>query len=239
MWLLLLGCGPSTLGEATRYDDIRRLVEDGALVGQTELTLVDRGLGPEIGELLLEHGRELEELDLTGNLVGTRGAVALAQLGALKELRLGPGRAYIDGNGLQDAGVAALVAGELDQLQVLDLTRNRLGPESGASLATGLPALEKLVLDSNALRDEGATALAARPLDTLHLGWNGVGDAGAISLSGGRYETLLLASNDIGPTGAAALAATEGLETLYLSGNEPGDAATLLSETLGDGLRLE
>ncbi len=123
MWLLLLGCGPSTLGEATRYDDIRRLVEDGALVGQTELTLVDRGLGPEIGELLLEHGRELEELDLTGNLVGTRGAVALAQLGALKELRLGPGRAYIDGNGLQDAGVAALVAGELDQLQVLARTR--------------------------------------------------------------------------------------------------------------------
>ena len=237
MWLLLLACGPSSLDEAHAYTDIERLVQGGALDGVTELRLADRGLGPELAELLAEHPREV--LDLSGNLVGARGAVALAGMDSLVELRLGPGRAYIDGNGLQDAGAAALAAGELDQLKVLDLTKNRLGPDAGAALASGLPALEKLVLDSNALLDEGATALAARPIDTLYVGWNGVGDDGAKALAQGRYTTLMLAHNDIGPEGAAALAGTADLETLYLAGNDPGDAVDALAEKLGDGLRLE
>ncbi len=243
MLLLLLACGPSSLDEATRYDDIARLIEGGALSGRTELALRDRGLGPELGELIAGSPNELVELDLRGNLLGPRGAMALAEsseLGDLETLILAPGRVYTEGNRVGDAGAIALTeSSTLVALRKLDLTRNELGPKAAAALAEGPPALRVLILDSNALGDAGAEALAGRELDTLHVGWNGIGDEGAAALADGSFTTLMLAKNDLGQAGADALA--EGLtktETLYLGGNAIAETGRL-RERFGEGLHLE
>ena len=243
MLLLLLACGPSTLEEATRYDDIARLVGEGALNGRTELALRDRGLGPELAELLAQTPNELVELDLRGNLVGPRGASALAEsseLGQLEVLVLAPGRAYTDGNRLGDAGAQALAASTtLGSLKKLDLTKNGLGPKSAEALADALPQVQSLILDSNALGDAGAAHFAGAERETLYLGWNGIGDEGATALASGRFETLLLAHNELGQAGADAL--VEGLPattTLYLGGNEIPDTSGLEAR-FGEGLRLE
>ena len=243
MLLLLLACGPSSLDEATRYDDISRLIEGGALSGRTGLALRDRGLGPELAELIASTPNDLVELDLRGNLIGTRGAMALAnssELSGLETLILAPGRVYVDGNRIGDAGVVSLAESSgLGALTKLDLTKNELGPKAGASLGWGPPALTTLILDSNALGDAGAGGVSTRELDTLHLGWNGVTDDGAIALASGSFTTLLLAHNEIGQAGADALAA--GLPktgTLYLAGNGIPDTSGL-EDRFGAGLRLE
>lgn len=253
--LLLAACGPSDFDQATTLPQVQELIAKGKLKDREELLLRDLGLGPDLAKSIASSpdAASLRVLDLRGNGIGPHGAAALAEsenLAALEALYLPPGRSHIEGNRVGDEGAQALFASsELSSLQILDLSQNSLGPQSPVALAKGgLPQLRELVLDSNALGDEGAAYLAAqsRDLERLQLGWNGVGDLGANALAHGpllqHAKVLLLSSNDIGPAGAVALSSGPSLgelEALYLSGNKVDAAGeALLAARFGEALKL-
>lgn len=254
-FLLFVACGPSDFDQATTLPEVQELIAAGKLQGREELLLRDLGFGPDLAKSIASSpdAQSLKVLDLRGNGIGPHGAAALAEskhLSALEELYLPPGRSHIEGNRVGDEGAQALLASStLSSLKILDLSQNNLGPQSPVALAKGgLPQLQELVLDSNALGDEGASYLAAqaRDLERLQLGWNGVGDLGANALAYGpllkHSKVLLLSSNDIGPAGAAALAAGPSLgelEALYLSGNKVDAAGeSLLEARFGEALKM-
>ncbi|MCB9766319.1 MAG: hypothetical protein H6739_41470 [Alphaproteobacteria bacterium] len=240
--IALLACGPSTIEEASTFQQLDALVREGALAGRDTLELRDKGWGPELARMVeaAPDTGALRTLDLRGNLLGVAGAVSLAEADSLRglhTLRLGPGRIFPDGQRLGDAGVRALAASpRLDGLEVLDVARNGVGPKGAAALSRGPVAegLKALYIESNPLGDAGATALVGGtlgPLEILHAGWCEIGPEGATALANapglrGLHE-LLLSSNPIGNTGGVALAGADlpDLEKLYLSHTSLDDSA--------------
>ena len=147
---------------------------------------------------------KLQELDLSGNMLGDKGLHGL---------------------------LGVITAG---RLEVLHLADNGLGPAAGITLAAALPqavCLRELGLADNTLADAGcmglAGALAAGTrVQVLELGRNGIGAAGASALAdaiiaGANLEALLLDGNPLTDAGASSLAAclkggTMALRTLHI-----------------------
>lgn len=108
----------------------------------------------------------LRELDLTWNLVKTRGLCALAAAwvdGAGKEIKV----LVLQGNALGPIPIRALAsafAAGWNQLESLDMRKNDLGDEGACTLAHAvlggnLPQLRVLLLQSNAIADAGVMAV--------------------------------------------------------------------------------
>ena len=159
----------------------------------------------------------LRRLELFQCEIGDEGARALASTSAfprLVELAV----SGTDGvHTIGAAGTAALAdARELGELELLDLSRNRIG-DGGARAIAGSPRMARfqhLILHRCGVGD-GARALAASP----YLG---------------ALRSLWLGSNPLGPLGAAAVAASPHwaqLAELDLGGDELGtDGANLLAD---------
>jgi uncharacterized protein (TIGR02996 family) len=102
----------------------------------------------------------LEDLDLDFNNIGDAGlrALAIAPFGALRCLRL-------QANEIGDAAALALVRSPLlQQLEVLDLSHNRLGPKFVRALAEARPdRLRVLWLYGNPIELRGLAELARAP----------------------------------------------------------------------------
>lgn len=140
----------------------------------------DRKLGPEAPRRLTGMPL-LWELDLRGCAMSSATLVALLDaLPALRVLRLAE-------CALGDEGLATLVAHpRFAELETLDLEANGLTAAAGAILARAPRLPLRLELNGNALRDEGARAIAqaaaASRLTHLLLRDNGLGDEGALAL---------------------------------------------------------
>jgi internalin A len=139
---------------------------------------------------------------------------------------------------------------ELQQLESLNLARNRIAPatisglasllnltsldislnhieNAGASALASLKNLNSLDLRLNSIGDTGASALAPlKKLTSLNISLNNIGDAGASVLASLKNLTSLdVADNYIRYAGASALASLPNLTSLDLRHNSIGDAA--------------
>jgi uncharacterized protein (TIGR02996 family) len=155
-----------------------------------------------------------------------------------------------------DAAAAEVIAASSGgRLAVLDLSRNRIGPEGLQTLAEapGLASLTELRVRENHVRDTGAKAAATSPhltrLKVLDLASNEIGGPGLRALAespnvAGLRE-LDLSSNYVGMAGVEALAGSphlSRLRTLKLHANRltAAAAATLAAAPqLSRRLRVE
>ena len=191
----------------------------------------------------------LQTLDLSGNSIGSDGAVALADVlkccTNLKTLNL-------SGNYIGSDGAVALAEGLkcCTNLQTLNLMDNIIGLDGAEALAKVLKCcanLQTLNLRDNGIGSDGVVALAeglecCANLQTLDLSYNSIGSDGAVALAGGlkcctNLKTLNLSGNYIGSDGAVALAeglkCCTNLQTLNLMDNIIGlDGAEALAKVL-------
>jgi uncharacterized protein (TIGR02996 family) len=151
------------------------------LAGLRRLDLRQNPVGPGGAEAVADRLANLEWLNLAGCGVGGPRLHGLARAAGL--LRVAA--LDLSGNGLDAAGLKALLAPAEGAARVrdLDLSRNDLG-ESGARVLAGSPALaglRSLKLTGCGLTDDAVRALAASPhlgaLAALDLGNNPAGDA--------------------------------------------------------------
>ncbi|KAK3264964.1 hypothetical protein CYMTET_26332 [Cymbomonas tetramitiformis] len=201
------------------------------------LGLSGNKIGPDGGRALGAVLREgalpnLQELDLRGNLVAEKGAVAV--LGALKSASGVSGsereaglpnlrRLYLQDNysigveGARALAAALIVHGALEEV---DLGKSQIGPEGAKALGSALEqnaTLRTLGLERCAVREDGARYLAKMlernsTLETLRLGRNGIGDRGCFALapalaSNRTLQIIDLRTNNIGTEGAKSLEA--------------------------------
>lgn len=144
--------------ETELFETCRRLRENDPTL--TIVNLCQRHLDND-GAFLLSSSLQttnapLVVMILTGNLIGDRGAMRLAQAlpKSVKYLYLGK-------NQIGSEGAAAL--SRLTQLQVLDLHYNAIGCDGATHLATDLlphSKLQSLILKGNDIHDEGLKRLA-------------------------------------------------------------------------------
>ena len=149
--MLLVACGPSTPDEATTVSQLEKF----DLSATTELSIRDRGFGPEVAASLVEHATSLKVLDASGNLLGATGATTLASL-SLESLDLGPGRVWIEGNRIGSKGARGLLASPDGTLVELDLSKNQIHADAFEVVTHPLVTL---IVDSNDLGDEGCIAI--------------------------------------------------------------------------------
>ena len=184
-------------------------------------------------------------------------AIALGSAFAAKSLKVTA--LMLAENMIGDLGIAALAIGIAEggcaggMLKQLYLGENKFGPVGVTALATEVlqaPGcrLKTLYLYDNAIRDEGAAAIAAaRPasLEQLNVKNTGITAVGAEKLAGllsrhdSRLHTLDAQNNAlIGDAGAASIATALGpaMTTLYLRGCGIGDAGAI---ALGAAFRAE
>ena len=200
-------------------------------------------VGPVLGKRLgtsLEQLTNLQHLDLSPNVIGVDGAMALAE-----GLKNGVNIEYLldqRDNDIGDDGAMGIVEGlkNAASLRTLNLRSIRIGDDGVAALAEGLKhltSLQTLDLGMNRIGDDGVAALAEglkhlTSLQTLNLNWNRIDDDGVAALAEvikylTSLQTLDLSMNYRIDDGVAALA--EGLkhltslQTLNLKWNRIGD----------------
>jgi len=126
------------------------------------------------------------------------------------------------------AGLAAFASGTYPKLEVLDLSRNRLGGRGAAILglsAKRFPALTNLKLWDCNITPEGVADLVrgklTANLTTLDLSNNNIGPAGAEALARARHlkklKTLTVSERSVGKKGRAALVARFGESVVSFS----------------------
>ena len=202
---------------------VAALAESPHVANLEVLLLHYANLGDEAIEDLArsKHLGRLRELYLSGNDLGDRAALAIAasqSLPALAELDLRDNR-------IGAAGARALANYGNGRLETLWLVNNQVGPEGCWALAgtESLPALARLYLNYNPLRDDAGLAFACSPhraaLRELDLRHSGLGDRGALALAESPYLA--------------------GLEQLWLGGNRLRiETLAQLRRLLGERLRL-
>jgi uncharacterized protein (TIGR02996 family) len=225
-----------------RDDGVTGLARCAAIANLARLSLAVNDLTAAAVEALRAspHLQQLRHLDVAHNRIGPRVAVALdlpaleslslrgTDLGAEGARLIGAARTealvHLDLSGclLGPDDVEALAdASALGRLTELNLDWNTIGPRGAAAIAASprFARLQSLVLSgapnrvSNAISDDGATALAASAhlerLARLDLTANGIGDRGALAIARSPHlagvAELELKWNTIGETGGAAL----------------------------------
>ncbi len=149
---------------------------------------------------------QLTRLDLNGNELGDKGALALAGCAHLANLT----RLDLANNKLTASGAQALaLSPHLANLTVLDLSANQVGDDGARALARSphVKRLKELYLGGNEIGNAGAQALAESPnlasLRQLMLFVNAIGDAGARALTASphlqKLTKLYLNQNDVSP----------------------------------------
>ena len=182
----------------------------------------------------------LESLNLSNNMIGSRGIRGLA--GVLRGGNLLLQTLDLSGNEMRpraaEALADALVFNSL--LCTLHLDHNQLGPEGMICLAKGLacPSLTTLTLSSNACCDRGARAIAESiqgvwNLSRLDLSANRIGDPGATSLAGVLASVTSLAHLDLGDNFVSEAGCTAVCQVL--SDNESLHGLSLKNNQLRDG----
>ena len=191
----------------------------------------------------------LQTLDLSGNYIGSDGAVALAEglkcCANLQTLDLRYSIICLDGAVALAEGLKCCA-----NLQTLNLSYSRIFSDGAVALAEGLKCctyLQTLDLSTNYIGSDGSVALAeglkcCTNLQRLDLSSNSIGSDGAVALAEGlkcctNLQRLDLSSNSIGLDGAVALAeglkCCTNLQRLDLSSNGIGsDGAVALAEGL-------
>lgn len=191
----------------------------------------------------LQTNTYLTELDITGNLIGDKGAILLATIANLTSLNAECIRA-------SNSGAIALASHR--KLKNLNLSQNMLGDEAAKAFATNFvlkslnlggtqltdsgaclfaqnDTLTSLNLTETLITDEGVVALAQnRALISLRLTGNQLGDKSAIALAGHpALTTLALCYNNVSPEGAKVLAQNTRLRSLNLNYNVVGVAGAI------------
>ncbi|GBG32330.1 PolyA RNA polymerase protein 1 [Hondaea fermentalgiana] len=229
---------------------VQRPIEDGVealrlgrLVDSQEW-LGDDLVRSKLCALLRIYNQDLEELDLTSNMISDAGADALAQTltapTAITHLSL----AF---NLIRDPGVISIarMLSVNTCLRVISLEDNRIGTQGATALAVALErnsTLQELVLSANCIDDAGLEALAPgiarnRTLRHLDLSVNRIADKGVAALAAALASNRTLVSlelqcNRVGTPGATALAQVlaqnPALATLNIEANaicDPGAKA--------------
>ena len=169
-----------------------QVLEDiGSLHNLSTLSLANNSLGQQGGTVLgnvLERLVRLESLDLSRCNLGSKGASSVAQgLCRITGLQ----RLMLAGNGIcKGANDVCAVFSSLLELNELDISNNKLGPEGGATLASSLKFLSAIVrldVSNNLLGADGESMLAKQ------LG------------SFARLAELNLRGNTLGPIGSCAV----------------------------------
>jgi GTPase SAR1 family protein len=185
---------------------------------------------------LIEKNKKSESpfLDLGNcNIVSLSTFPELKELKHLKYLNFGPfyyswikSKNPFSANDIGDKG-AKLIAEELVNLNLLDLSGNNIGVEGARLIAHKLVNLSSLNLADNNIGDEGAYSISYMldNLSSLNLAINNIGDEGAYSIADKlvKLSSLDLSGNNIGDEGASAIAdKLVNLSSLNLSSNKIG-----------------
>jgi len=201
----------------------------------------------------LTHARNLIELGVSGAKLHDPLALALIELPALREIRLGDTaitnaavRAVAARRDLEevdladtpvdDASAAALLGAPALRILRLDGT-----PISDAALAPAPgPRLTELYLSYTAIDDAGTAVLDRLPhLAALGLGHTRIGDAALERIARlGELHTLVLSKVASSPEALVRLAALHRLERLYLDRSHAGDIVIAALATSRDTLRV-
>lgn len=216
---------------------VKWLVSSKHLRGLRELSLINNRISMGGGLALSKAATfsHLRNLCLKDNNLGPVGIEALlstSMLPALQSLDL-------SGNKLGQEGATALTAIEQTSLMTLNLSKCDIGLEGARILANAkLHSLQELLLEENALRDEGIEAFSIaegyQQLNRLDLSSNSLGDESINALLQAPFfaqlQTLSLKLNVIGNQGLQAIAKNLSherfgwrLKQLDLSYNEIGD----------------
>jgi uncharacterized protein (TIGR02996 family) len=199
-----------TLGVKTlTADQLSEVTSQGSTKRVTSLALPwlpgIRDLVEEIAQQLRQP--QLRRLDLAHNhfnLAALERFVTNKTIAALRSFGL-------EQNLVHGGAEVVAVLAALPHLEELDLSTNKLGPSTGAAIASRAWPLRSLVLGQTQLGDDGMAALARAALPGLRtLGLNNtrLGPAGAAALASAAWpiERLVLSQNDLGDVGAAAIA---------------------------------
>eukprot|EP00929_Paragymnodinium_shiwhaense_P109933 TRINITY_DN76554_c0_g1_i1.p1 TRINITY_DN76554_c0_g1~~TRINITY_DN76554_c0_g1_i1.p1 ORF type:complete len:619 (-),score=171.57 TRINITY_DN76554_c0_g1_i1:47-1903(-) len=206
-------------------------------------------MGPRVGAKVLEAIAEndtLTSLDIVGNNIGERGAIALAAVLAASEIRLEA--LNCASNAMGSTGAQAIAEGiEVNETMLeLDISDNQIGDIGmqafAQSIVNGELLLTKLDLSMNNISKEGAVEFArclsksrerqAPELQKVLFRDNHCGDEGAKAFASAlkrndNLEYLDLKNNDISAEGAIWLAEAieknDSLEFLGLKCNNIGD----------------
>ena len=152
-------------------------------------------------------------LNLSGNNIGSGGAIAIGKSIILKNLKV----LSLNGCHLGDKGACAIASNTTwTKLNRLALSSNKIGNSGAAAIGknTALKYLEGLFLQFNEIGDDGVVVLASNVtwghLERLNLTANRVGDEGAAAIARNvtwtNLESLQLSNNQIGDKGALAIA---------------------------------
>lgn len=159
---------------------------------------------------------KLQQLELSGTLVGDAGLTHLDALGQLQYLDLA-------GTQVSDATLGRLP--ELKRLRHLDLGSTRV-TDAELTWLGRLPQLRRLYLDGTQVSDAGLASLrGARQLEVLSLEHTQVGGAGLAHLKDLPHLWVLsLAETRVSDSALASLKAFKELGWLDLNGTQVGDA---------------
>jgi len=174
-----------------------------------------------LSELNLNH---LTWLELTENLIGSKGSLAISKMTHLNKLGL-------SFNEIGDRGAKAI--SKMTNLTSLDLRKNQIG-DQGAVAIFELTSLNWLDLSTNKIEDQGIGPTSHMTnLFFLDLGFNQIGDIVAAAISKiTNLNMLNLGYNQIGDIGAAAIANINNLTSLDLCNNKIGDEGAIVISKL-------
>lgn len=131
---------------------------------------------------------------------------------------------------LSDEDIPSLRAylDEHEDIAVLSLSHNNIGPKGAAQLAQ-LLSIAYLNISKNPIGSEGAKAIANNPiLENINALNSDIGDEGAIALANNPHlKSLVLLNNPIGNDGFLALAQSSTLDTLWI-----GDLTAVAHESI-------
>lgn len=214
-------------------DGVLALAASPHLAGVRALDLSYNELGAAAVDALGGARFRLEELDLSGRAFDAAAAERLAASPSFATLR----RLRLRGADLGVEGAATLARAPLPDLEELDLSETRLGPDAAEAFfgALTLPRLRTLRLERGRLGDRGLRALLASPalprLVDLELGHNDFTKEGARLLAESptlaHVERLLLNEGRWRPPTVELLTTSKTLARckLYLRGKLVGKRA--------------
>lgn len=194
---------------------LNTLILENCKLNDNEIEVLGNGLARD------DTTAPIERFSLRSNRLGNRGTVSLAawfkKSKTLQELDLSKNQIGSRG---ATATLHAFRDNPECKIKMLNFAHNEIWDPDDGSFFANNTSLQLLNLEGNFIHDEGVEAVAKglirnasrTNLNHLFLGWNGIGDEGAIQLarmfsSNRSLETLGLGENDITSVGARAMLA--------------------------------